>query len=610
VLEEEMSRLGIKVSDQEIRDWVYGENPPEDLRRYFVDSTGQFIRQNFEAFLHDPDRYIRDPRGENPNYGTKWLADYEKNLRQRRMQEKLQGVITASIRVGEGEVLQRYLDQFQQYNALYTAFDANALVRDDSVTVGDADLRAFYDETIDQYKTEASRKLKYVVFADIPSANDSATAEREIEEAASKARAGTDFIQLTAMYSEKPDSGTTFHRGELSAPVDQAVFSATIGEVVGPLKDNEGYRLFKVLREKQGTDEYIHARHILLPLGADSSAARAQALALLKEARAGKDFAVLASGFSKDGTAQQGGDLGWFKKGRMVPAFEAAAFKARVGEIVGPVRTPFGYHIIKVEGRDNRERTVSVIQSKIQVSSQTKNDQLDRARDFVATARESDFATDAQQLGFEVRETQVQGRGGVVPGIGLNENITRWAFDAKVGAVSEPFAVTGGHAVFTVVEKKEEGVRPFEELKESLRPQALRKKKLQMVTQMAAALRGKLADGDSLYRVHELNPAIAVQSTGSFTLAGVIPGIGRDPAFVGTVSALKVGEISPAVQGMRGAYLIQLLSKSALDSASYAVQRDGIRARMLQEKRSRFFSEWLQELKDRAQIDDRRSLYQ
>ncbi len=610
VLDEEISRLGLKVTDQEIREWVYGDNPPEDLRRYFVDSTGQFQRQTFEDFLRDPNKYIRDPRGENPEYGKKWLADYEKNLRQRRMQEKLQGVIAASVRIGEGEVLQRYLDQYQQYSALYAAFDATALVRDDSVIVGDGDLRALYDETVDQYKTAASCSLKYVLFTDVPSAADSATALREIEEAATKARTGMDFLQLSATYSEKPDSGTTFKRGELAPAIDQAVFSAAPGEVVGPLRDTEGYRLFKVLREKKGADEYIKARHILLPAGPDSVAVKAQAQAILKEARAGKDFGVLAVTYSKDATAQQGGELGWFKKGRMVPAFEAAAFKARVGDIVGPVRTPFGYHIIKVEGRDDRERTVSMIQSKIQTSPQTRSDQLDRARDFAATARETEFGSDAKQLGFEVRETQVQGKGGVVPGLGVQENITRWAFDGKVGAISEPFPVPGGHAVFTISEKKGEGVRPFEDVKESLRPQAVRKKKIEHVVRMAADARAKLAPGDSLSRVHDINPVITVQPTGVFTPGGVIPGIGRDPAFVGTVAALKVGEISPAVQGVRGAYLIQLLSKSDFDSASYASQRETLRSRMLQESRSRFFGEWLQALKERAEIDDRRSLYQ
>lgn len=611
VLDEETKRLGIAVTDKEITDWVYGENPPEDLRRYFVDSTGQFMRESFEAFLHEPNRYIRDPHGNDPNYGTRWLADYEKNLRQRRLEEKLQTVIGASIRISEGEVLQRFLDQHQQYNATYALFDATTLVKDEEVRLTDADIRKYYDDNIEQYKTEAYRKLKYVLFPEMPSAADSALRRRDIEDAAVKARAGSDFLELVSTYSDKPDSGVFFKRGELSLSIDEAVFSAKIGEVIGPVKDADGYRLFKVLEERKSDKEYMHARHILFPMTGDTNAVRAKAQAVLKAARSGNDFAELAKANSMDpGSATGGGDLGWFTKGRWVPAFENAVFKAKVGDIVGPVRTQFGLHIIKIEGRDNRERKVATIVSKIEPSSQTKTDIQERARDFAANARESEFVKEAQQLGFDVRETQVQEKGGVVPGVGVNEHITKWAFNEKVGKVSEPFTVPGGYAVFVVVEAKGEGVRPFDELKESLRPLALRKKKLDQVKQIAADVRGKLATGDSLAKVKELDPVIPVQQTGLFTVGGSIPGIGRDPNFMGTVAALKVGEISPAVQGLRGAYLIQLLSKSDIDSASYATQRAMLRSRMLQEKRSRYFGEWLEALKGKADIDDRRNLYQ
>jgi hypothetical protein len=251
-----------------------------------------------------------------------------------------------------------------------------------------------------------------------------------------------------------------------------------------------------------------------------------------------------------------------------------------------------------------------MVSSKVEPSSQTKTDIQERARDFAATARETDFTKEAQQLGFEVRETQVQEKGGVVPGVGVNEHITKWAFDKKVGSVSEPFTVQGGLAVFTIVEAKNQGVRSFDEVKESLRPLALRKKKIERAKQIAADLRSKLAAGDSLTKVRELNPAIPVQYAGPFTTGGSVPGVGRDLAFMGGVMGLKVGEISPAIQGARGAYLIQLLSRTEVDSAAYAVQRESIRSRFLQEKRSRFFGEWIEALKAKADIDDRRNVYQ
>lgn len=141
LVEDEVKRLGITVSDQELRDWVFGENPPEDLRRNFVDSTGRFNKELYEQVLMNPNQYIQDPRGEDPNFGVKRLQEFEKALRQRRIQEKLQSVVTSAVRVTEGEVLQRYTDQNVRYEAVYALFDPNVLVKEGDVTVSDAELR-------------------------------------------------------------------------------------------------------------------------------------------------------------------------------------------------------------------------------------------------------------------------------------------------------------------------------------------------------------------------------------------------------------------------------------------------------------------------------------
>jgi len=348
-----------------------------------------------------------------------------------------------------------------------------------------------------------------------------------------------------------------------------------------------------------------------LPLsGPDSAAQKALAATLLKEAKEKKDFAALAREFSKDGSnAPNGGDLGWFTKGRMVQAFEKAAFAGKTGEVLGPVRTPFGLHIIKILGRDNREVTIAHILMKITPSSQSKNDIADRAKDFAYNARESEFSKEAQQSGFEVRETQIQEKATVIPGIGINESAVHWAFGAKVGAVSDPYTVTNGSVVLCVSEAKNAGVRTFEEMKEALRPLALRKKKMDRVKELAAQARATLAPGDSLAKLASGNPPVQVQLTGSFTAGGTVLGIGRDLEFIGAVTGLKIGEISPPVMGIRGAYLIQLLSRTAFDSTAFAAQKDVLRSRTLQEKRSRFLSEWVAKLKEKADIEDRRDMF-
>ena len=215
IVEAQIKKLGLTVTDQELIDWVRGPNPPEDLRRNFVDSTGAFRRDVYDEFLSNPNQFLRDPSGRDPNYGTTWLARYEADLRQRRLNEKLQSLIMATVRVSDGEVRQRYLDQNQKINAEYALFDAST-IGDNDVQVSDADLKAYYDENIDQFKFDATRSLKYVYFQDKPSASDSSMREKDITEAASRAKSGMDFLQLVSTYSDQPDSGSFFRHGELS----------------------------------------------------------------------------------------------------------------------------------------------------------------------------------------------------------------------------------------------------------------------------------------------------------------------------------------------------------------------------------------------------------
>jgi hypothetical protein len=148
----------------------------------------------------------------------------------------------------------------------------------------------------------------------------------------------------------------------------------------------------------------------------------------------------------------------------------------------------------------------------------------------------------------------------------VQQGVSRWAFSQKVGAVSDPYTIPGGYAVFHLADVKDAGVRPLDEVKDNIRPLALREKKIEKVTAIAADLRSKLGQGDSLTKAQSLNPAVVVQELPSFTLGGAVPGIGRDAAFLGTVAALHPGQISPATKNMRGAFLVQLLSVSPFDS--------------------------------------------
>ena len=242
-----------------------------------------------------------------------------------------------------------------------------------------------------------------------------------------------------------------------------------------------------------------------------------QANELIARARKGEDFADLAKQYSSEpGASTSGGELGWFGKGRMVKPFEDVALKGRPGQILGPVKTQFGIHIIKIEGRDSREVKIADIDLPIKTSSQTKDDAMQRAQDFAFVAKDGKFEKDAEGLGLQVRETPSFQKGGMIPGIGVNESVLKFAFEKDLGDVSEAYEVNGGVAVFKISEVKKDGVRPFDEVKNFLRPRVVRKKKMAMMKEMVEKQRASMNDSVDLSSLVASDPRISVQSTGQF----------------------------------------------------------------------------------------------
>lgn len=129
---------------------------------------------------------------------------------------------------------------------------------------------------------------------------------------------------------------------------DKVLMEAMLTRIAkGATSDAELHTIYDTAAKQQKPEEEIHARHILVATEADAQA-------VLKRLKGGEDFAKVAKQMSKD-PGSEGGDLGWFTKERMVPAFADAAFKLAQGQFSDPVKTQFGWHIIQVEGK--REKT-------------------------------------------------------------------------------------------------------------------------------------------------------------------------------------------------------------------------------------------------------------
>lgn len=595
--DEEMERLGINVSNQEIIDAVRGDNPPEFLRTQFTDSTGTFNRQAYEGAILNPKN-------------KEIMVRVEDAVRKQRMREKLQSVILASVRVSEAEVLQRFIDQSIQYQAEYILLEPSKFVKEE-ITPTDAEMRKYYDEHLEEYKVEPSRNMKYVQFVTSPSKSDTENVRNEIADILRRAQSGVDFTELVSTYSETPANDAFFKHGELTKEREDLVFRAGAGSIVGPIQEPNGLHLIKVVEFRPGTEEFIHARHILINIeNNDSVAALKQAREVYAAAKRGEKFEDLVTRYSKEpGAASRGGDLGWFGKGRMVKPFEDAVFKAKVGQIIGPVKTQFGYHIIEILGRDGREVKLLDLHLGIKASAITRNDIAQQAHDFAAAAKENGLEKEAEKIGYKVVETTPFQKGAIIPGVGMEPSLNRFAFEGKVGDVSDVVTLQNGYGVFVISAVNDGGFRPFEEVKAAIEGQVRREKQMEKLMAMATTLRQSVGQGEGLQKLTQSNPELQVQQTTNFTLGGFIQGVGRDMKFIGAVSGMNPGDISNPVEGQRGVFIIKLLSKSAFDSTAYTTQRDGLYAQVLGEKRNRFLSEWSENLKKSAEIVDNRDLF-
>lgn len=598
LIKSEIARLGITVTDQEIRDIVQGANPPDFLTSQFRDSTGTFRREAYlQAMM-------------NPQNREAWLQ-VEDVVREQQKRQKLQSLLLASVGVSESEILKRYMDRSVTMDAEYVLFDFNRLVPDSSVTVTDSDLESVYSRNPESFKTRATRRLKYVSFNLQATAADTLQVIDELEHLRQQSASGMDFAELAQTYSDRPGSDAFFKHGELGRVKERALKDARKGDIVGPVYDVDGIHLIKVLDERQGAEEFVNAAHILIrPLpGPDSVKAEAKARDLARQARSRADFAALARANSEDGSAADGGELGFTGRGGWVKEFEDAAFGARPGQIVGPVRSQFGWHVIKVLARDKREVKVATISMRIKASAKTTDDAYRSADDFAYLADKEGFEKAAELGGYAVQETPEFTKDGFVPGIGANDMVTSFAFKSDLDDISQPITLSGSVGVFKVSAIREEGVRPMDEVINNVRSMAYREKRLAKTKEMADEFLRSLGTSTDILGAAAANASLIAQRTGPFKPTDMPPGVGRDPRFIGTALSLAPGSLSSAFEGLRGTFIMKLVSRTAVDTTAFAVERASLREQLLQEKRNRFLTEWQRSLRENAAIEDYRDRF-
>ncbi len=594
---DEIEKFGITVSDDEIKDIILGDNPPDFLKQSFIDSLGNFNRQLYEQALYDPQN-------------KEALLRAEEYVRQNRLNEKLQSLLYASIMVSDTEIKRKYIDQNISMNVDYALVDLN-LFPDSLISVTDDDLKDYYYENLNKHKILAQRKLKYVIFPDKPSDADSLTAKSILSNVAKNFKNDTtSFKYFVEIYSSQPYSKDTLVISALPEKAAGEFLNSAPGSLIGPIAAPEGYVLYNFINSVPSKDVYVRVSHILINQFGNDSANYQEAMKTYNELINGADFGKVASEKSKDpGSAIRGGDLGWFGKGAMVPEFEKAAFDGKVGEVQKPVKTNYGYHIIKVNAKTDKKFIVEKIVNPITTSAATKDAIYNKANDFSFLAQKNGFESEAKLVNYTVLETtSFVETTYSVPGLGANKRILDFAFNNDLSAVSEAFKATSGYAVVMISEIIKEGIKSFDEVKDILRPQVIREKKFEKAKMIADKIKKKI--GGDLNKVSQVNGKIKVITTGTFTgQTGSVPTVGRDFAFIEKAQKLQLNKISDPVKGYKGYYLMKVTERTQFDSSAFSIQRTTLRDQLLNEKKSTYFNLWLSSAKKNADIVDNRHLF-
>jgi peptidylprolyl isomerase/peptidyl-prolyl cis-trans isomerase D len=601
LLEQQFEKFGITLQDQEVVEAFNSQNPPMVIRQNFSDSTGAIDRKKLESARSDP------------RNKELWLQ-LEKIVRQELKVNKLIHALQTLAHVTEPELGEIVNRQFTRFSASFIPFPLTFAGADAKFPVKDDEIKKYYDEHKELFKQLPSRKADYVFFPLIPSSKDSLAVRTELETLRSDFSSSVNDNDFVQKQSDRPTGiNVTYTRADFSPLAGMAVFNASNlkpGAIVGPIADRGEFRLLKIRQVTTAAQPVARASHILLrfnPASRDEiQKVRELSMFIYQQLQAGVSFEALAKKYSADpASAVNGGDVGWFSKERMVPAFSAAVFSARPGSIVGPVQTQFGLHIIKVTGFDQAAVLCSEVVRNIRPSSETVDSERRRATAFQLNAKEKGFDKSAASEKLRIDKTGEFGRRMPVGQIGYSDKIATYAFKAGEGDLSDVLETEKGFYVMRLTSKNDTGYRLLDqELKKMVTAELVREKK-------AASLEKKLAGmakgtGVTLEKI-ALNAGLQVVTSDSIRWSdGLIPGYGVDRSLVEAISGLVPAKLSAPVKTNDGYALVMLKGKTLPAGINLTAEKAAIAQQLLRAKQEQLFAEYFASLRKNSKIEDLR----
>ena len=474
--------------------------------------------------------------------------EYEGSLRTDLLLAKKQQLLGTGLVISSTEVEQAYRMNFENIEVEYVFFDPNLFLN--KTKVNQVDLRKYHQEHPDEFQTLNQFKIE--------------------------------FYTLSADYYK---------------------------DIVN-VREREVRRYYKKNTESYVTPPQIKARHILLKLPPDSpeetlTEKQQQLEKLLTQIRSGKSFEELAREHSEDGTAADGGDLGWFKPGEMVPAFETAAFALAPGEVSDIVQSPFGLHLIKVDEL-KEEITKSLDEARDEITGilaeSRAQKRIDEDLDRLSGLAGESFTEEALKLSKEVQISKWFDKSQVIPGLGSASGLVTELLSRKPGEMGvwrrNPIL---GHVVYRLSQVKEPVTRDYDEAKEDVEAAVRLEKARSLALETAKNSLTQVERGENIERLAD-KLGLKIETLAFTANTRFLPGVGDNTEFRKVGLHLNQNQLFGLSLNENRADLIHFKKRTlAVENADE--QKDKVRAQLRQNLQQALLSKELKRLRDSASIE-------
>ena len=571
-------QLGLEVGRSHVENFI--ANSPgfrQDSR--FQNALGEFDVVAFTDFINDSKR-------NNPAVYSQWQLQ-EESIRNTISRMLYNTMIQAGIYHTAFEGKTEYKLENDKISISFVKVPYSS-IPDSLVMISNREIKKYINANKEEFEVKESRSIQYVVFDETASVEDNLEIENDLKkllepqvifnEVSESQETLPSFSQtdnikeFIAEYSETPYDETYKTRAQLGTYAN-TLFDLKEGEVFGPYKDENHFKLSRMMDFDRGGS--VKARHILIAYEGSQSAssdvtrtkneARKEAYNVLRLVRAnGSDFTELARTYSDGPSKNRGGDLGFFRRGDMVEAFNDYAFSKPTGSI-GVVETDFGYHVIEVQEKEDVVLIASVVK-KIMPSESTSNEVFRLATEFEIKSKKNGFSTASESLGYDLRNGfNLKLMDESIPGLGVQRTIVKWSFEEEtsVSDIKRFDLLGGGYVVAELIEKSSAGTSSVEDARNAVQAKLIQDKKYDLLSL-------KYGSDVSLTTIAEQYGQNILTSSAINAAAGSIAGAGTEPFVVGSGFSLEMNKTSALIQGKQGIFVLEVdLFEESIPLPSY-----------------------------------------